>query len=289
VLLRRLLWLVDRLPNHSGLQYVLMLRCALSAALALAITAPQAWSLSICYRADAAPFSYLDANGRPTGYSVALCRLVAERDGAPPKMVQVTAEERFKALDAGSCDMLCEATTVTMNRRRNGVEFSLITFLTGTALLFPRSLLEESERAGPVRVGFLEGTTTHDKYESRMLVSGDGVAFEFRPQASHEDAVEGLKTGELGAYLADREIIEGILTNNPTIAKTHVLGADSLSYEPYAIALKTGNDDILIKIDDVLADLFRSGQIFDLIAEHVPNRLYDARLKDLFLIQSLPE
>ncbi len=67
------------------------------------------------------------------------------------------------------------------------------------------------------------------------------------------------------------------------------MGQGSLSYEPYAIAVRLGDDDLRIRIDDVLAELFRSGEIFELIATHVPNRLHDSRLKDLFLIQSLPE
>lgn len=266
-----------------------MLRLCIVTALALSVSLPEAWASSICYRADAAPFSYLGEDGQPTGYTVELCELVAQRDGGKPDMVPVTAEDRFQALKDGRCDMLCEATSVTMKRRRSGVEFSLITFLTGTALLFPRSLLDKTDQSQPVLVGFLEGTTTHDKWQSNQLVSGEGIPFEFRPQKSHETAVEALNNGELGAYLADREIVEGILRDNPKIAETHILGEDSLSYEPYAIAVRTGNDDMRIKIDDVLAELYRSGKIFDLIAQYVPNRLYDARLKDLFLIQSLPE
>lgn len=266
-----------------------MLRAVIIATMSLPVGMPGAQASSICYRADAAPFSYVAEDGRPTGYTVELCRLVAEREGAPPELVQVTTENRFEALQDGRCDMLCEATSVTMKRRRSGVEFSLITFLTGTALLFPRSLLEKSHQTEPIHVGFLEGTTTHDKWRARKLVSGEGIPFEFRPQKSHEIAIKALNSGELGAYLADREIVEGILRDNPSIAKTHILGEDSLSYEPYAIAVKTGNDDLRIRIDDVLAELFRSGRIFELIAQHVPNRLYDSRLKDLFLIQSLPE
>lgn len=279
--------MVDRLSHYPWLQH--MLRLGILAPLSLLAGLLEAQAYSICYRADAAPFSYLGDDGNPTGYTVELCQLVAERRGSMPEMVRVTSENRFQTLQDGRCDMLCEATSVTMKRRRSGVEFSLITFLTGTALLFPRSLLDDAHGSVPIVVGFLEGTTTHDKWRARQLVSGEGIPFEFKPQQSHQVAIDALKSGALGAYLADREIIEGILRDNPSIAETHILGEDSLSYEPYAIAVKTGNDDIRIQIDDVLAELFRSGQIFDLIAQYVPNRLYDSRLKDLFLIQSLPE
>src|SRR5215208_5529523 len=82
--------------------------------------------LRIGYRDDAEPFSYRNVQGQAAGYSVDLCRAVA----------QVAATDRFAAVADGKVDLLCEATTVTLDRRSE-LDFSLLTFATGATLIYP--------------------------------------------------------------------------------------------------------------------------------------------------------
>lgn len=244
----------------------------------------------ICYREDAAPFSYVDDAGTVRGYSVDLCRRVLAEFGTPePDMVLVTAEDRFDQLKSGACHLLCEATTVSMKRRET-MEFSLITFLTGATFLFPNSLLNGSADADTaIAIGFLEGTTAHEKHKSGQLVGGSTYDISFEPVATHEDAKHLLLTGGLQAYVADREILERILSEEPTLAEDFQVGSKSLSYEPYALAVDMGNDELRTKVDAVLAMLFRDGEIKDILGEYIPQRRFDPILLDLFELQSLPE
>lgn len=247
-------------------------------------------SYKICYRSDAAPFSYVDDAGTVRGYSVDLCRRVLAEFGSPePEMVLVTAEDRFEQLKSGTCHLLCEATTVSMKRREE-MEFSLITFLTGATFLFPNAMLNGSTEAGAaITVGFLEGTTAHEKYKSGQLVGGSTYDISFKPVGSHEDAKTLMLSGGLQAYVADREILERILTEELKLAENFQVGSKSLSYEPYALAVDMGNDELRTRVDAVLATLFRSGEIKDILAEYIPQRRFDPILLDLFELQSLPE
>lgn len=244
----------------------------------------------ICYRDDAAPFSHVDTGGTPTGYSVNLCRRVLAEIGTPdPEMILVSAEDRFTTLTSGKCHVLCEATTVSM-KRRESMEFSLITFLTGAAFLYPNALVDGGAATkSEMVVGFLSGTTAHEKWKSGDLVSGTAFDFAFAAVESHEDATTQLLDGTLQAYVADREILERILSEQPQLAKAFRVGRKSLSYEPYALAVDMGNDTLRVKIDAVLAQLFRSGEITEILGEHVPQRRFDPILLDLFELQSLPE
>lgn len=253
----------------------------------------QADGLAICFREDAPPFSYLDDSGKPNGYTVDLCTDVAARLGvSDPAMVPVTSETRFGTLTSGGCDMLCGATTVTMKRRET-MDFSLITFVTDTALLFPTELLKSRpDGTQPLFVGYLENTTTKDNINTGRVLTGDPASFKFEPVDTHQEAGEALLAGKLDAYVADREILNQIFEEKPDLSKTHMISRRGLSYEPYAIAIALDRPDadaFRREIDRHLANMFRDGTALSLVETHVPDRVRDEILEALFEIQSLPE
>src|SRR4051812_1175605 len=91
-------------------------------------------TLRIAYRLDAPPFSYQGSDAKPAGFIVDLCQAVAKRlsqqINAPflqTAYVPVTSSDRFDAIQQGKADLLCEATTVTMSRRKI-IDFSTYTF-----------------------------------------------------------------------------------------------------------------------------------------------------------------
>lgn len=288
VLLRRMLWLVQGLQRYSWMHIVLR---AVSVALLLlpAMVKADSDDLALCYREDAAPFSYVDDAGKPAGFSVDLCLRASEHMGqSNPQLIAVSVENRFEELGK-TCDVLCEATTMTLDRRKD-MEFSLIIFVTGTALLYPRELPEKNNQNDEVlTVGLLSDTTTHNKWKSGNLISGSTWNFEFKSVSSHDVAVQELESGVLDAYIADREILEAILEGSQNLQDKLQIGLRSLSYEPYALAVPMGADDIRIRIDETLVELFRSGEIDDILVEHVPNRRFDPILAELFRMQSLPD
>lgn len=244
--------------------------------------------LPVCFRPDAAPFSFIDEHNEPAGYTVELCRRVAESHGLTPDWIEVSAETRFIKLNDSVCEMLCEATSVTMERRKTN-EFSLMTFLTGSALLFPKELMSDSQPDRDVKVGYLKGTTIEKRREQGLLIGGDRADFDFEAVESHEEATERLVDGSLQSYIADREILELMLRENEQLKESHRVSQQSITYEPYAIAVRLGNDARRNEIDIVLAELFRSKEIWEILAEHLPGYRQDPLLRNLFAIQSLPE
>src|SRR4051794_25963476 len=90
--------------------------------------------LTLGYRTDASPFSFQDTSGGAAGYSVALCKRVADQVKADLALqslsvewVPVKLEERFDVLEQGKVDLLCGADTETLDRRKQ-VSFSLPIF-----------------------------------------------------------------------------------------------------------------------------------------------------------------
>ncbi len=293
VLLRRLLWLVEKLQSGAGVYEMPLSNTSLAAVfLALFATPVTAEDqIKICYRADAAPFSYLGADGNPTGYSVDLCQRAVASMNASHVMVEVSAQDRFDRLRQKDCDILCEATTASIQRRslKSKLEFSLITFVTDSVFLYPKTLTQPESLEETVLVGLLQGTTVEDSFKDGRIEGGQGIVFEFRPQSSHEKGAKSLADGKLGAYIADREIIEQMLIDYPELQKTHTLSRESISYEPYALAVRLGDDELRIRIDEELARLYRSGEISDIIAKYIPARSVNGILGSLFELQAIPE
>lgn len=261
----------------------------LATLLCAALAAPANAELPICVREDAAPFSERSDDGQFRGYSVDLCKLVATQMGTTVSLVPVTAETRFDMLKSGQCQMLCGATTVTM-RRRADLGFSLITFVTDTAFLFPHSLLNGlSPNRKSLSVGYLSNTTAHEYLSDGAAFDTQKIRIDLRDQDSHEDAAAALVAGKIEGYIADREILQSMLQDVPSLADSHVIGTRGLTYEPYAIAMAKDNLALREDVDQALALLFREGTIWTLVDQYIPSRNDDALLRALLQIQSIPE
>ena len=93
------------------------------------------------YRPASLPFSYLDAQLRPTGYTVELCdRIVAavrDRLQLPDlevRRVEVASATRMPLVINGTLDLECGITTHTAERARSQA-FSLTIFVAETRLM----------------------------------------------------------------------------------------------------------------------------------------------------------
>ncbi|MBN8965772.1 MAG: transporter substrate-binding domain-containing protein [Rhizobiales bacterium] len=116
----------------------------------------------IGYRADAKPYSYRNEKGQPAGYVVDLCREVAHALG--PKIraqyILVPADQRFEAIRDGRIDILCDPTSVTIQRREI-VDFSAPTFVDGASVISRSSKpVRRFEDLAGKRIGVLDGTTS---------------------------------------------------------------------------------------------------------------------------------
>lgn len=95
----------------------------------------------IGYRADAAPYSSVDPRGAISGYSIGLCRRIAEAvrkhlnlKNLTIDLIAVSGATRFDALTKGHIHILCGATTETLTRHKI-IDFTPPTFITGAGFL----------------------------------------------------------------------------------------------------------------------------------------------------------
>jgi ABC-type amino acid transport substrate-binding protein len=246
----------------------------------------------IGYRTDAPPFSYVSVIGEPVGYIVDLCREVAaaakEELGLKDLKVEyvtVTAEDRFDALTSGRIDLLCEATTVTLARRKL-VDFSLMTFIDGASVMVRSDGPQSFKSLAGHKIGVHAGTTTEEAL--RRTLDDLKVAAEMVPVADHEDGVKRLASGDFAAYFADRAILTFLLLGegSPTTLR---ISKEYFTREPYALALARGDDDFRLLVDRTLARLYRGGAIGPLFSRTFGKAKASEILQTLYAINALPE
>ena len=168
------------------------------------------------YRADARPYSFRDEKGRASGYIVDLCREVAAgiasaaRAKVRTEYVLVPAAARFEAVRDRHVDLLCDPSSVTLERREL-VDFSLPTFLDGAAALSRNNRpVERFEDLKGWRVGVLSGTTTERAL--RGALSDLRIKADIMTVDDHHDGIDLLTSDRIDAYFADRAIIASMLS-----------------------------------------------------------------------------
>jgi polar amino acid transport system substrate-binding protein/glutamate/aspartate transport system substrate-binding protein len=249
--------------------------------------------LRVGFRADAQPFSFTDGQGGARGYSVDLCREVAREAAAAvgrPELrlveVEVAAADRLDAVPSGRVDLLCEATTVTLGRRER-VDFTLPTFVTGATLLYPADGPTSFAELAGKKVGVLAGSTTQAGLAKGLRDAAVGA--ELVTVASHDEGIERLASGEFAAYFGDGAILLYHLVQSPFRDRLR-LSDKVLSFEPYALALPKGDDAFRLVADRALARLSRTGEVAAVFERNFGTGAEPSDLvKAMWLLNSLPE
>lgn len=250
-------------------------------------------TLRLAVREDAPPFAAKNKDGAAVGYSVALCQAVAadlkkELGLAELKveLIPVTAENRFDAITGGKADMLCEATTVTLERRAK-IDFSVPTFVSGAGLAIREGGPQDLKALAGKKIGVLDGTTTEDAL--RHTLSQLGITAEIVPAATHNEGIETLGRGETEAYFADRTILRYLLGQYSSPTKL-LLADNYLTVEPYALGLPLGDTAFRLAVDRALSRLYRSGEIAKLfVSVFGPDAKPTSLQKALYTISGFPE
>ncbi len=222
-------------------------------------------TISVAYRTDALPFSFEDAEKKPAGYTVDLCRsvigVIERQIGVVPlqvKWVPVTVQSRFTAISSGQADMECGATTMTLGRMKE-VDFSSLTFVDGTGVLVRssttgNSLMDLADK----KIGVIAGTSNERALAEALkakVVTATVVAVKTR-----EEGLAQLEAGIIDAFASDRVLLVG-LASKAKDPKALALLADPLSYEPYAIVLPRGDWAMRQAVDSALSQIYKSSAL----------------------------
>jgi len=216
---------------------------------------------------DAPPLSFQDDEDNVIGYSIDLCRRIASaaRDAVGLEQIKIlfvplsTMEDRITAIEDGEVDIECGATTVTLSRRER-VDFTLMTFITGSAVLSRRSSpIDGVDDLDGVEIAVLAGTTTEDVM--RKVIDLNDFDIELELISSHDEGMALLNDEKVDGYASDRAMLIGQVFRNTDANNQYSMTRNALSFEPYAFMVPRGDAEFRLVADKALAAQFRGAGI----------------------------
>ena len=225
-------------------------------------------TISIAYREDATPFSFVDDKKQPVGFTVDLCKRVVnsiERQikvpGLKIKWVLVGAQTRFDAVSKGLADMECGASTVTLSRMKQ-VDFSSYIFVETTGLMVKaasglRTLTDMSGK----KIAVISGTTNEravNEQLKRLQITATVV-----PMKTRDEAFALMDDGKADAFASDKLLLLGAALKAKEPKALAIL-EDQLSFEPYGIVLPRGDASLRLAVNTALSQIYGSGEIVDI-------------------------
>lgn len=221
-------------------------------------------AITLGVRQDARPFSFLDGDGLAKGYSVALCEAVVRQLKLQLELAEIevkyaltTAEDRFQRLQAGEVDLECGVTTYQLNRLAEA-DFSLLIYATGADMLVRAAdnIQGMPDLQGKV-IGVVIGTSAEADLKANLGASGMNATIE--PVETYSDLLASLETEEIDAAYGDRALLLEARQRAIDRTRLEIVGAQ-YSYEPYALALRQGDNDFRHAVDTALARIYRSSE-----------------------------
>ena len=249
-------------------------------------------SLTIGVREASVPFSFIDTQKQPQGYSVDLCLRVADAIKSELKLprldvrfVPVTSANRIAMVVDGKVDLECGSTTNTRDRQKD-VAFAYTTFVAGIKMLARKSSnISGIDDLRGKTVIVTRGTTSEKML--RRLDEDRVLKLTILEAKDHDESFAAVADGRAVAFPMDDVLLYGLISKASQPDDYAVVGK-FLSVEPYAIMMRKDEPAFERLVDRTLNELFQSGEIRRIYARwfatkelNVPMNPY---LKEAFVV-----
>ncbi|MEO7496243.1 MAG: amino acid ABC transporter substrate-binding protein [Massilia sp.] len=224
--------------------------------------------ISIGFRDNSIPFSFLDKQQRPTGYSMELCyrvvdaiRLRLKAPGIEVVLRPVTAANRTAFVVNDIIDLECGSTTNTLERQKE-VGFSVTTFVASISLVSKKAAhVNGLQDLGGMLVASTAGTTTITALEETNRANNYGMRTITRKD--HADAFALVETDRATAFVMDDVLLYGLVAaaKHPG---AYTIATTDLPVQPYGIVLRKNDPAFKKVVDEAIVELFKSGEIFQI-------------------------
>ncbi len=251
-------------------------------------------SITVAFAGDSLPFSYVETNNQPAGYSIDLCKRViagiGRSIGIPDLAVNWvvdTVPNRIAMVASGKADLECANTTQSLSRMKQ-VDFSSLIFVDGGGFLVraDSAINGFGDLAGK-SIAVTTGTTTEARLEAMLkerLVNAKVVHV--------KDGVEGtalLESGAVAAFASDKIKLIGLAAQAKD-PKIFAMLAEDMSFEPYAFMVPRNDSAFRLEVNRALTQVYLSGEIDQIFAKWLgklgrPSGLLAA----MYLLNAIPE
>jgi glutamate/aspartate transport system substrate-binding protein len=259
-------------------------------------------TVTLGYRANSIPFSYLNKLHEPIGYSIDLCNEVVNEISSELEGVEigvsyklVRAETRIPAVRSGEIDLECGSTTANFQRKKE-VAFSPIFFVAGTKILVPRSSAISSYRDLHDKTVVVTAGTTNEE-AVRAISEKQHLEIKLLVAKDHAESFAMLKEGKADAFATDDVLLYGLVATTGSGDQYHVVG-EYLSYDPYGLMYRKDDPDFGAIVDRTFSRLAASRELVQLYNKWFQKRLptgetldlpMSPQLEEIFRVEGVPD
>jgi len=259
-------------------------------------------TITLGYRENSLPFSYLNHRQQPIGYSMDLCREVVEEaatelDGMDIKiaLAPVTAADRFDKVKSGAVDLECGSTTSNLQRQKE-MAFSPVFFVAGTKLMVPKDSAVTSYRDLAGKTAVVTAGTTNEG-ALRTLSDKQKLGINIVTARDHAESFAMLVAGKADAFATDDVLLYGIIATELTAHDMKVVG-EYLSYDPYGLVYRRDDPGFAAVVERAftrmaaerrLAELYNKWFVRRLPTGETLNLPMSPQLQEFFRVLGEPE
>ena len=222
-------------------------------------------TITIGVREASVPFSFIDAQKQPQGYSIDLCLRVADAVKTELKLprldvrfVPVTSSNRIAMVKDGKVDLECGSTTNTRDRAKD-VAFAYTTFVAGIKMLAKKSSnVKGIEDLRGKTVVVTKGTTSEKML--KQMNEDRVLKLTILETKDHNESFAAVADGRAVAFPMDDVLLYGLISKADKPGDYAVVGK-YLSVEPYGIMLRKDDAAFERLVDRTLNELFQSGEV----------------------------
>jgi glutamate/aspartate transport system substrate-binding protein len=222
----------------------------------------------LAHRESSVPFSYYDADKKPVGYALDLCKSIAEAvrkhlhmDSIGITYVPITTATRIDTIVQGKADLECGVTTNNAERREK-VAFTVPHYITGTryAVRADSPITELDQFDGKILVS-TPGSTPFKKIDEANRDRLLGIRVQTVPD--NAKAMDMLAKKEIEGFAMDDVQLYGLIAESADPKQFKVIGK-FLTIEPLAIMMSKDDPEFKQVVDDEMKRLIHSREAYAL-------------------------
>ncbi|GMB08243.1 amino acid ABC transporter substrate-binding protein (PAAT family) [Thermolongibacillus altinsuensis] len=198
--------------------------------------------------------------GEVEGFDIDIAKGLAKKilgDENKIELKEVTSKTRIPMLNNGEIDAIIATMTITEERKKE-VDFSDVYFMAGQSLLVKKDSKINSIKdiKKGVTVLTAKGSTSAQNIREK---APEATVLEFE---NYAEAFTALKAGQGDALTTDNALLYGMAKQDPNYRVVD----ETFTEEPYGIAVRKGDQELLNVINEYLKELKASGE-YDKIYE----------------------
>lgn len=221
-------------------------------------------TLTVGFDQNFPPFGYVGDDGNYTGFDLDLAAEVCERKGWEIELNAIDWDAKDSLIDSGTID--CIWNGFTMEGREDQYSFTAPYYSNSQVVLV-------RDNSGISSLADLEGKTVLAQVNSaayNLLAEGGDQAelaatfANLETIADYNTAFMQLESGAVDAIALDLPVASNLIAGQ----EGYTILDEQLSTESYAVAFKTGNEDLASQVEQTLREMYEDGTVEEIASKY---------------------